>query len=158
MAICAIGGLCGWRFARLEVGCWRLAVAGWWLVVGLAVGSLLLAVCAVSGRRSWLIARMAVCAVGGLCGWRFVRLAVCAIGGWLLAVGGCRLVVGSWVRGWRLAVCCWRFARLVVGAVGGLRGWRFARLAVCAVGGLRGWRFAQLAVCAVGGLRGWRFA
>ena len=77
-----------------------LAVGGCRLVVGLAVGGLLLAVCAVSGRRSWRIARMAVCAVGGLCGWRFARLEV---GCWRLAVAGWWLVVGLAVGGWLFA-------------------------------------------------------
>ena len=41
-SVCAVGGLRGWRFARL-------------------------AVCAVGGLRGWRFARLAVCAVGG---WR----------------------------------------------------------------------------------------
>ena len=56
-SVCAVGGLRGWRFARL-------------------------AVCAVGGLRGWRFARLAVCAVGGLRGWRFARLAVCAVGSW----------------------------------------------------------------------------
>ena len=43
LAVCAVGGLRGWRFARL-------------------------AVCAVGGLRGWRFARLAVCAVGSLRG------------------------------------------------------------------------------------------
>ena len=58
----------------------------------LALSSLHLAICVVGGLRGWRFARLR--------DWRFVRLAVCAVGG-----GGCRLVVGGWVGGWRFAAC-----------------------------------------------------
>ena len=85
----------------------RHTTCGLWLFVN----GLLLAVCAVSGRRDWRIARMAVCAMGGL--W----LAVWGLAVW--AVGG----LGDWA-----------FRRLAVWAGSGLGGWRFAWLADCAVG------------------------
>ena len=47
LAVCAVGGLRGWRF------------------------------CAVCGLRDWRFARLAVCAVGGLHDWRFAHLAIC---------------------------------------------------------------------------------
>ena len=58
-----VGGLRGWRFARLAV---------------CAVGDLRLAICVVGGLQP------SICAVGVLRGWRFARLAV---GGWRFTVG-----------------------------------------------------------------------
>ena len=81
-SVCAVGGLRGWRFARL-------------------------AVCAVGGLRGWRFARLAVCAVGGLRGGWFPRLAVCAVCVWWFAFGGLRLeacVLQFAVGRWRLTV------------------------------------------------------
>ena len=68
LAVSAVSGLGGWRFARLAV-----------CAVGLAVCAVGLAVCAVGGLRGWRLARLAVCGVGGWRGWRFAKL------GWRLA-------------------------------------------------------------------------
>ena len=138
LAVCAVGGLRGWRFTRLAV-----------CAVGGLCGKVQLAVCAAGGLRGWRFAQFARLAVGtAACGWRFGRLAVWAVGG-----------LGGWRFG-RLAVWAigglggWRFC--------GLGGWRFAWLAIdCGrLSGLRlavcVWRFAfdglRLAVCV------WRFA
>ena len=63
MAVCADGGLRGWRFA--------------WL-----------AVCAIGGLRGWRFARLAV---GGWRGWQLARLTVAGLRGWRFAVGALSL-------------------------------------------------------------------
>ena len=93
LKVCAVGGLRGWRFARLAV---------------CAVGGCRFAVCAVGGLRGWRFARLAVCV------WRFAFGGL-AVNGFRLAVDGLRLAVGGC---WRFAFGGWRFGGL---AFGGLR-------------------------------------
>ena len=120
MAVCAVGGLRSWRFARLAI---------------CAVGVCAVGVCAVGGLRDLRLAvsglRLAFAFSGlrlAFCVWRFafggLRLVVC---GWRFAFGGLCLAVCFWwfaFSGLRFAVCGWWFA------VGGLRltigGLRFA--------------------------------